>query len=276
MSIVVDEVIQQDTPVDAPKVEVQEEAVEQVEQAVEEQEPIQEVAEESTLPEKYRGKSLKDVIEMHQNVESAYGRQGHEIGEQRKLIDELIQAREQATTIEPQTEDSENTTEDFYEDPVKAVNSAIEKHPDIVNARKQRAMAEQQLSLSKLESAHPDFRETVENADFKKWIDKSRIRKELFKRADQRFDFLAADELLGTWKQLNIISKTKEVKAQEKTKREKAFKQTSTESRSSGDTLGGKKIYRRSDLINLQVTNPTRYADLSEEIQQAYAEGRVK
>jgi hypothetical protein len=137
-------------------------------------------------------------------------------------------------------------------------------------------MAEQQLSLTQLESAHPDFRETVENADFKKWVDKSRIRKELFKRADQRFDFLAADELLETWKQLNMISKTKEVKAQEKTKREKAFKQTSTESRSSGDTLGGKKIYRRSDLINLQVTNPTRYADLAEEIQEAYAEGRVK
>jgi hypothetical protein len=275
MSIVVDEVRQQEIPVDVKPVE-QEEAVELVEQAVEEQEPTQEITEEPELPDKYRGKSLKDVIEMHQNVESAYGRQGHEIGEQRKLIDELVQAREQATTIEPQTEDSENTTEDFYEDPVKAVNSAIEKHPDIVGARKQRAMAEQQLSLTKLESAHPDFRETVENTDFKKWVDKSKIRKELFKRADQRFDFLAADELLGTWKQLNMISKTKEVKAQEKTKREKAFKQTSTESRSSGDTLGGKKIYRRSDLINLQVTNPTRYADLAEEIQEAYAEGRVK
>ena len=276
MSIVVDEVIQQDTPIDAPKVEVQEEAVEQVEQAVEEQEPIQKVAEESILPEKYKGKSLKDVIEMHQNVESAYGRQGHEIGEQRKLIDELIRTREQATTDKSQTENSENTTEDFYEDPVKAVNSAIEKHPDIVNARKQRAMAEQQLSLSKLESVHPDFRETVGNEDFKKWVDGSLIRKELFQRADQRFDFNAANELLETWKQLSMISKTKEVKAKEKTKREKAFKQTSTESRSSGDSLGGKKIYRRSDLINLQVTNPTRYADLSEEIQEAYAEGRVK
>jgi len=35
-------------------------------------------------------------------------------------------------------------------------------------------------------------------------------------------------------------------------------------------------MYRRSDLINLQVTDPNRYASLSEEIQEAYAEGRVK
>ena len=54
------------------------------------------------------------------------------------------------------------------------------------------------------------------------------------------------------------------------------MKQTSSESRSSGDSVGGKKVYRRADLINLQVTDPNRYASLADEIQSAYAEGRVK
>jgi hypothetical protein len=73
-----------------------------------------------------------------------------------------------------------------------------------------------------------------------------------------------------------MIDKTKEVQEQESQKREKALRQTTSETRSSGDSVGGKKIYRRSDLINLQVTDPNRYDALADEIQSAYAEGRVK
>jgi hypothetical protein len=73
-----------------------------------------------------------------------------------------------------------------------------------------------------------------------------------------------------------MIDKTKEVQEQESQKREKALRQTTSETRSSGDSVGGKKIYRRADLINLQVTDPNRYASLADEIQSAYAEGRVK
>jgi hypothetical protein len=73
-----------------------------------------------------------------------------------------------------------------------------------------------------------------------------------------------------------MSSATQEAVAGEKSKVEKAMKQTSSESRSSGDSVGGKKIYRRADLINLQVTDPRRYEALSDEIQSAYAEGRVK
>jgi hypothetical protein len=69
---------------------------------------------------------------------------------------------------------------------------------------------------------------------------------------------------------------TQEAVAKEKSNIEKAMKQTSSESRSSGDSVGGKKVYRRADLINLQVTDPNRYATLADEIQSAYAEGRVK
>jgi len=73
-----------------------------------------------------------------------------------------------------------------------------------------------------------------------------------------------------------MIGKTQEVKAQQKKSRQKALRQTSSETRSAGDSVGGKKIYRRSDLIQLQVSDPNRYADLSDEITQAYQEGRVK
>jgi hypothetical protein len=36
------------------------------------------------------------------------------------------------------------------------------------------------------------------------------------------------------------------------------------------------KIYRRSDLIRLQLEDPQRYMDMQPEIMSAYAEGRVR
>jgi signal recognition particle receptor subunit beta len=42
------------------------------------------------LPERYRNKSLEDVMKMHQEAEKVIGRQAQEVGEVRKLADELI------------------------------------------------------------------------------------------------------------------------------------------------------------------------------------------
>jgi len=270
MSIVVD---------DAPT-----EVVEQVTETLEVIQDVQEqvVSEdvttqpEYTPPEKYAGKSLEDVIEMHQNVEKAFGKQGQEVGDQRKLIDQLLSSQEQASQTTEPLEEAVSFEDNFYDDPAKAVNSAIENHPEIIKAREGNAKSAQQANLSQLEATHPDFMDVVGDSAFQKWVGESGIRTELFRRADANYDFNSANELLGTWKQISMIGKTQEVNKAEKVKRDKAMRQTSSETRSSGDSVGGKKMYRRSDLIQLQISDPTRYADLADEIHQAYAEGRVK
>jgi len=61
-----------------------------------------------------------------------------------------------------------------------------------------------------------------------------------------------------------------------KKSREKALKQTTSEKRTTGDSVGSKKVFRRVDLQRLQIQDPERYAALSDEIYQAYQEGRVK
>ena len=45
---------------------------------------------------------------------------------------------------------------------------------------------------------------------------------------------------------------------------------------SGGTGESSKRIYRRADLIRLKMNDPNRYDALSDEIMQAYAEGRVK
>ena len=264
--------------VDAPVEGVVEQVTEPVEQAT------TEVVEETTevqaevqpnVPEKYAGKTLEEVIEMHQNVEKAFGKQGQEVGEQRKLIEQLLTSQQNVTT-EPSVEETVSFEDRFYEDPAKAVESMIEGNPAIKQAQEMARKSEQKANLSQLEATHPDFMEVVGSEKFLKWVGDSAIRTELFRKANDSYDFNSANELIGTFKQLSMIDKTKQVEAEEKKKRAKAMRQTSSESRSSGDTVGGKKIYRRSDLINLQVNDPQRYAQLQPEIQLAYQEGRVK
>jgi hypothetical protein len=264
MSIVVE-----DAPISAEQV---------TETPVVEQEVQQEVQAEPEYspPEKYAGKTLEDVINMHQNAEKVLGKQGQEVGHQRKLIDQLLESQSQATNTAETIEEAVNFEDTFYDDPAKAVNSAIENHPEIVKAREVNVLSAQQANLTQLEAKHPDFMNVVGDSNFQKWIGESGIRTELFRRADADYDYNAANELLGTWKQISMIGKTQEVNKAEKVKRQKAMRQTSSETRSSGDSVGGKKIYRRADLIQLQVSDPNRYASLSDEITQAYQEGRVK
>ena len=255
------------------------ESVAQVtETPVVEQEVQQEVQAEPQYepPEKYAGKSLEDVITMHQNVEKAFGKQGQEVGQQRQMIQQLMDSQSQANQATETMEEPVSFEDTFYDDPAKAVNSAIENHPEIIKAREGNVKSVQQANLTQLESVHPDFMDVVGDSNFQKWIGDSAIRTELFRKADATYDYNAANELLGTWKQISMIGKTQEVKKSEEVKRKKALRQTSSETRSSGDSVGGKKMYRRSDLITLQRTDPNKYADLSDEIMQAYAEGRVK
>ena len=242
---------------------------------IQEEEQVEVTEPESIIPEKYAGKSLEEVIEMHQNAEKVLGKQGMEVGHQRKLIESLMAAQQQVPETTAPIEEPVPFEDQFYADPANAVNSAIENHPDVVKAKETRAKQNQALSQAQLEAAHPDFKAIVESNDFRDWIGASKIRQELFRTADS-YDFEAANELFTTWKQINMASKTAEVKKKEKVKREKALQKTSSETRSSGDSVGGKKVYRRADLINLQVTDPSRYASLADEIQSAYADGRVR
>ena len=258
---------------------VQEAVVEEAVEVEATAEPEGNVVEESTqadIPAKYSGKTLEEVIEMHQNVEQALGKQGSEVGEQRKLIQSLLEAQNkaQATIEEPQEEES-SFEEAFYTDPAGAVNKAIEKHPDVLKARQQIAQQEQQAKLSVLEKAYPDWETRVADKDFQAWVGASEIRKDIFRKADTEYRPDFAIELFDMYDKINMVQKTQEVKKKEKAKVDKALRQTVSETRST-QSVGGKKMYRRSDLINLQITDPNRYASLSDEIQEAYAEGRVK
>jgi bacterioferritin (cytochrome b1) len=96
--------------------------------SIEEQPEVSE--EEDDIPEKYRGKSVKDIVRMHQEAEKAMGKQGSEVGELRRLVDDYIRAQ----TISQQAPKVEEEEIDFFENPDAAIQKAIEKHPKVRQA----------------------------------------------------------------------------------------------------------------------------------------------
>lgn len=75
---------------------------------------------------KYSGKSVTDVIEMHQNAESRLGQIQNEVGTLRGLVTELSQI--QRTAAETVVEEQEPVTvsgEELIADPVEAINRII-------------------------------------------------------------------------------------------------------------------------------------------------------
>ena len=232
----------------------------------------------STIPDKFSGKSVEDIVKSYQNLEQELGRKSQEIGELRALSDSFLKAEisrnDGQTSV--QKENSEiDDNDDFYEDPSKAVNSLIERHPKFKEFQEFQARQSQDTSKAQLEQTHPDYVDIVQDSKFQDWVKASTFRTDLFQQAD-RYNYAAADELLTHWKERSMIDKTAEVQQKQKATRKKNLKAGKTESRVSSESTAGKKTYRRADLIRLKQSDPTRYADLADEIYTAYAEGRVK
>jgi len=247
------------------------------EEAVETQFEDQEVQaeqpqEQPTLPEKYQGKSLEEVVQMHQEAEKLLGRQSGEVGELRKVVDDYI-ASQIPTQAPQQTVEPEDDI-DYFTDPQGAVNRAIENHPKIKEAEQYSSQYKQQAALATLNNKHPDMQEILADPKFAEWIKASKIRTQLFVAADQGYDADSADELFSLWKERKqVVQQTADV---EKQGRKQQLKAANTGNARGSNEGTRKKVYRRADIIKLMRTDPDRYTALADEIMAAYAEGRVK
>ena len=227
---------------------------------------------ESTIPEKYRGKSLEEVVQMHQEAEKLMGKQSSEVGELRKVVDDYIQAQLSQQQAPQQQQEEDDI--DFFTDPKTAVSRAIENHPKIREAEEYTQQYKKQATMAQLKANHPDMQEILQDGKFAEWVQGSKIRTQLFVQADQQYDYDAANELFSLWKERNQVAQ--QTAAVEKQARKQQLKTASTgNARGTGEGTR-KKVYRRADIIKLMKTDPERYQALSQEIFNAYAEGRVK
>ena len=227
---------------------------------------------EDDIPDKYRGKSLKEIAAMHQEAEKLIGKQGSEVGELRKIVDSYITAQIQSNPAQAQPPEEEEG--DFFEDPDKAVARAIEKHPVVQQAHQATHEYQQQTAMSRLQQKHPDMKQVLEDPKFAEWVGASQVRQAMFVEADQRYNAELADELISLYKERAGVAK--QAQEVEQVARKQTVKAASTGSTTSAPAGTGKRIYRRADIIKLMKNDPDRYDALSNEIMLAYQEGRVR
>ena len=263
------------TLIDERQEEEQESTTQELEQDTVETPEEEQPQQEPELPEKYKGKSVEDLVQMHQELEKFSGKQSTEVGELRKLVDDHIQTQlvaQQAPQQQQQFDDEDDV--DFFVDPKTAVSRAIDNHPKILEAQAYTEQAKKQATLAQLQQRHPEMESVLQDPKFAEWIKGSKVRTQLFVQADQGYDYDAANELFSLWKEKNQV-------VQQTAQAEKAARKSAVKSANTGNARGTgegsrKKVYRRADIIKLMRTDPERYQSLSDELLKAYAEGRVR
>jgi hypothetical protein len=158
--------------------------------AVEEQKQLPETEPLAQIPDKYREKSLEDVVKMHLEAEKLIERQGKEVGEIRKQADELIK---QNLSSNKQPIEKDEPEVDFFENPKEAIRKTVDQHPDVVAGRQAANDFKRMQIQQKLTQEHPDYVQIVQDQDFVNWVKSSPVRLDLFAKADGAFDYDSAN-----------------------------------------------------------------------------------
>jgi len=227
---------------------------------------------ESTVPDKYQGKSIEEIVQMHQEAEKLVGRQSSEVGELRKIVDDFIKTKAEETKQEISPNNNLDDEVDFFDNPKEAVARAVAGSTEMKQMQELLAAQKQQEVLGKISAKHPDYMEVIQDPAFGEWVKSSAVRVELLQRADN-YDFNAADELLSVWSERKeSVSKVKNVNEQDRKQQRRA---ATTGGKGSGEPIS-RKIYKRSDIVQLMISDPERYKANVDEFDRAYREGRVK
>lgn len=258
------------------------EAEVEVEQEATPETPVAAVVEskpDDGVPEKFRGKSLTDVLSSYQSLESELGRARNEIGTQRRLVDELLDLR-RGQQVKSQPEASPVTVDELAENPEETITQVATRVAEerAVKSDERLRQLEFTLQANEFEKKHPGFQNTVKSPKFFEWVQKSPTRLSLTHRAAQG-DWNSADELMNLHKEYQAIEAP--ATADKADPAEEAKKVALAKSGGSGANRvvnggDGKKVWKRTDLAQLYINNQAEYDRQWPEIEKAYKEGRVK
>ncbi len=220
------------------------------------------VPEVKELADKYQGKTVEQVAEMHLNAEQRLGQIQNELGTMRGLVSDLSAL--QRTAPEPKPEEQETvdvSSDDILSDPVEAVRKIVQPQLDAVQA-KQEATAHTNLVLTEsaaLEAQYGDLDTTVASEEFQAFATRTPGRQADFQTAanGQGLDQVrAARRLLEDFTDFKEATSTE--KKTELTPLDQA-KAVITESAGTGAPISAKPQIFESDVIKLINSDPAKY-----------------
>lgn len=243
---------------------------------------------ENKEPEKYRGKTREEVIDMHRNAESALGRNANELGQYKQLTDrllaldkrqeDLLKGGADPAEIEEEFRAPDISSTDLLDNPTEAVLKVVDARLTESDRKRIRKEEESQLKAMEEEFAtkHPDAGEIAQSEEFTKWVAGSPLRLRAAQAA-YNGDYTAGSDLLDEYKATLTLAEETSVDKEADLEAARQAGTVSAQASQTGDAPTGK-TYRRLDLIRLKLEDPEAYADPSfqQEIVKAYQEGRVK
>jgi hypothetical protein len=245
--------------------------------------------EQDETPEKYRGKSIEDVIQMHQNAERKIGQTGNELGQYKQLTDQLLDLKRRDDLAKGGAEAEEEdeplpkiTQTEILDDPDTAIGKAIEARLNRVERkREQKAEATQAEQLQTAFAArHPDAQEIAQDPEFQEFVNKSQSRQMLAAAALNAGNLFAANTILDEWKASRSQNSNESSEDENTDPNLEEARKASTLSTGASNTKDAPtgKVYNRLDLIRLKLEDPEAYGSevFQQEIMKAYAEGRVR
>lgn len=250
------------------------------------------------VPEKYQGKSARELLDIAMNQEQMIGSHGQKIGELNDRIGTLQGLTEKALAIrddghagrvEPVADEKAFDADDFALNPEEAVTHTVRRETKVQGTRLD--ALENKANALDFESRHATAATDLSDPNFIEFVKKSPYRSGLAARAfadTENIDFNSADELWMAWEEhklatsepttdLETIDKPDESSEEAPTA---DMDQASLISGGAGGNPGGsgKKEYSASALAEILEKNPDYYwrDDVQKVVTAAYADGRVK
>jgi len=228
------------------------------------------------IPDKYKGKSVFDLIDMHQNAERKISEQGNDLAEQRRLSDQILGLKKENVKIPV-------TTDDLLSNPDAALEKAI-SGSDVAARQQQTAdrlqVLEKSIGQREFERSFPRFMDDVNNPEFRTWVGSNRARQALLAELNNSYNFDAGTSLWEMWKE-----KQNAPSPQTNSQNRRETIRNASTVRSGPSEGNSKTIFSRAKLLALQerAVRGDREAQIKwndsefqKEYQQAYADGRVK
>lgn len=241
------------------------------------------------IPEKFRGKKVKDALESYASLESRLGTMANELGVQRQLTDRLLDLKRnddlRKNTPPAQREKPQVTASDILDKPAETLDRVLTQRDQTIAEEVNRRFASLEMSIaeSQFKARHSDFQDVVNSSAFGDWVRSSPIRLRAAAAANQG-NWQIADELLSEFKASGqtrqsggSTTTTTTAATADLAGARKATLESSTGAGGSDGVKKGK-TYSRADLMRLRIEDPEAYYDdaFQAEILQAYQEKRVK
>ena len=232
------------------------------------------------IPERFKDKSIEDVIKSYTELEKAYSRQGNDLGEYRKLSEQLLALESQGGSKETETQSEDISIDALYDDPKGTIEKVVSQRVSGLEQQLQQERFNERLK--QMNSKYEGWQEEVRTPEFVNWVQEwanTPVRQRLVMQGDQG-DLDSAEEVLLSYYEKKMLSQKAQA-TERKAKRDADLAKGTLES-GSPDSPESETTFSRKKLLDLRIRAKQGDRKASEflkenqvDIARAYAEGRL-